>query len=233
MKYLIRKLFNLLGYDIVKSLQKNECNSPYSTLLQQIESVDLENLVSIAQQIPGMIELRSGQILYLLCYMQDMKGDVVEIGSWLGRSSVFLASAVKESKNGKFFAVDHFHGNQGKESLYTQRGELIDIKQQYVQNLEKVGLMSLVTLLDMPSSEAANVVKGNTIRFLFIDGDHSLEGVENDVKLFIPMLKSGSIIVFDDFSDNFPGVIEVVKGLFSQVKVMKSFAYKNTFVVLL
>ena len=193
--------------------------------------VDVENLSSIAQSIPGMIELNSGKNLFLLCYLQELQGDVVEIGSWLGRSSVFLAQAVKESNNGKFYAIDHFRGNIGKESLYTNNVPLGDIKQQYIENLEKANLLNYVDLLDMSSTDAIEHINTNQIRLLFLDGDHTYQGVQKDIDLFIPKMQPGSIIVFDDFSSNFPGVIEAVKGLFVSNKIKKSFAYKNSLVV--
>ena len=233
MKKLISKMVNMCGYEIRKIQTNYESTSPYTSLLEGKNIIDVENLSSIAQSIPGMIELYSGKNLYLLCYFQELQGDVVEVGSWLGRSSVFLAQAVKESNNGKFYAIDHFQGNKGKENLYSKHVPLADIKQQYIRNLEKVNLMDWVNLLDMPSADAVKCIKSNQIRLLFLDGDHTREGVQKDIELFMPMLNSGSIIVFDDFSSNFPGVIDAVKDLFVTKNIKKSFAYKNTLVVLM
>jgi predicted O-methyltransferase YrrM len=39
------------------------------------------------------------------------------------------------------------------------------------------------------------------IDILFIDGDHSFEGVINDYKLYYPLVKDGGYIVFDDYAD--------------------------------
>ena len=112
-----------------------------------------------------------------------------------GRSTTFLARAVKESNNGKFYAVDHFRGNPGKEQFYEVNGSINRLKDNFIKNISSFGLSDVVNLLDMNNTEAAARIKDNTIRFLFIDGDHSKEGVQKDIELFFPMLTKGSIIV--------------------------------------
>ena len=92
---------------------------PYSLITLRSEKiVDLEALQKIALSIPGMISSDSGRQLYSLCYFQVEEGDVVEIGSWQGRSASFLAGALENSGNGNFYAVDHFKGYVGKEHHY-------------------------------------------------------------------------------------------------------------------
>jgi predicted O-methyltransferase YrrM len=41
-------------------------------------------------------------------------------------------------------------------------------------------------------------LKGNKVDFLFIDGDHSYEGVKKDFEMYSPLVKKGGIIVFHD-----------------------------------
>ena len=40
------------------------------------------------------------------------------------------------------------------------------------------------------------------IDVLFIDGDHSAQGVKKDFSMYSPMVKQGGYIVFDDYLDN-------------------------------
>ena len=65
-----------------------------------------------------MIDSRAGEELFSLAYMQALKGNVVEVGSFQGKSTFFLGNAVKMSGNGKMYAIDHFKGNKGKEQFY-------------------------------------------------------------------------------------------------------------------
>ena len=82
--------------------------------------------------------------------------------------------------------------------------------------MERIGLSDSVHLLNMPNEQAANKLAGAQVRFLFIDGDHTRNGVKKYIDLFFPMLVDGAIVVFDDFSRRFPGLIEVLEGLLEQ-----------------
>ena len=232
MKKTIKKIINKFGYDLVKlnnSIDFDDIYLKYSSVNNKI--INIENLAKISLKIPGMITPNAGKFLFTLCYMQEMKGDVLEIGSWLGRSTSFLARAVEESKNGNFYAIDHFKGNIGKEEFYSVDGELTNIKENFLSNMKNIGLDKIVNLLDMINHEAAKEIEGNTVRFLFIDGDHTKKGVSKDIKLFFPMLKKGSIVVFDDYFEGFPGLLEAVDEVFLMYNFDRIFYHKHTLVI--
>lgn len=231
-KQIIKNLLKKVGYRLVQidnSIFFDNIYSEYSQVNKEI--VNIEKLGKISLSIPGMITQDSGKFLFSLCFMQEMKGDVVEIGSWQGRSTAFLATAVKESKNGNFYAIDHFKGNFGKEELYEVDGKLNNLKENFNANIKKLGLYETVNLLDMINYEAAKKLKNNIIRFLFIDGDHTEYGVTKDIELFFPMLKKGSIVVFDDYFDGFPGLINAVDEAITKFNFTRVYYYKHTLVV--
>ncbi|HEX6535847.1 MAG TPA: class I SAM-dependent methyltransferase [Gemmatimonadaceae bacterium] len=198
---------------------------------RRITSVD--DLVRSAAPIPSMLSAEAGKFLYALCYMQTLPGDVVEIGSWQGYSTSFLARATRDSGNGSFFAIDHFRGNVGKEDRYVVgRADLSDLRSNFERNMRSLALWESVTLLDMPDEEAARRLEGHHLRFLFVDGDHTRAGVERDIRLFFPMLVPGAIAVFDDFSARFPGLVDALDHLLATTPVRRAFGYRNTLVVL-
>jgi predicted O-methyltransferase YrrM len=45
-----------------------------------------------------------------------------------------------------------------------------------------------------------DVLGGSPIDFLFIDGDHTYEGVKRDFELYSPLVKKGGIIAFHDIA---------------------------------
>ena len=45
---------------------------------------------------------------------------------------------------------------------------------------------------------------------LFIDGDHTFEGVESDFLLYAPLVRSGGYIVFDDANSTYPGILQCI-----------------------
>jgi len=46
-----------------------------------------------------------------------------------------------------------------------------------------------------------SVLNGRSIDFLFIDGDHTYEGVKQDYQMYSPLVKSGGYIAFHDIND--------------------------------
>lgn len=231
-KKCINTLLGYLGYVLTKPLVFDGSVDPCSDLLKERKIVDLERIASISLAIPGMITPRSGQILYSLCLFQEAVGDVVEIGSWQGRSTSFLARAARDSGNGRFFAIDHFKGNIGKEDSYiVDKQDLSDLKGNFIKNMGMLKLDSSVNLLDMPNWEAAEKFSHEQIRFLFIDGDHTYGGVSKDIELFFPKLCPGAIVVFDDFSTAFPGVLKAVEQLLHSTEISRCMSYQNTLVI--
>lgn len=179
-----------------------------------------------------MLSSESGKFLYALCYMQQITGDVVEVGSWQGYSTSFLASAVSDSGNGRLYAIDHFRGNVGKEDRYrVGADDLSDLRGNFERNMRQLGYWDDLTLLDMPNEEAVARLTGSNVRFLFIDGDHTREGVTKDIRLFFPLLLQGAIVVFDDFAARFPGVVEATDELLDRTPARRVFSYRNTLVL--
>lgn len=232
MKQFLKMIFNRFGFELVKLKKVTFSINPYcnhSNVNQKI--IDIEALGDMSLSIPGMITPESGKFLYALCYLQELEGDVVEIGSWQGRSTSFLARAVKESKNGEFFAIDHFEGNLGKEDFYAVDGSVNNLKANFQKNMSKFELSDFVNLLDMTNVKASKLINEKVIRFLFIDGDHTKKGVKKDIELFFPRLVKGSIVVFDDYFDGFPGLIEAVDEMMKETKFTKVFYYRHSLVV--
>lgn len=232
---LVNRALKLCGLRISRA-RRRMVDGPYSKLFRNRNVTDLERMVALVSTIPGMLSEESGKFLYALCYTQQLEGDVVEIGSWQGYSTSFLARAVSDAGNGHMYAIDHFKGNLGKESFFVvEKPDLSDLRQGFQENMQRLGLGDTVRVLAMSNQEAAEQLHQEAvrIRFLFIDGDHSKEGVRRDVELFFPFLTKGSIVVFDDCSPNAQGVIDVVDELFKDNLFKRSFSYANTLVAVL
>jgi predicted O-methyltransferase YrrM len=97
--------------------------------------------------------------------------------------------------------------------------------------MKMLGLFEVINLLYMPNDEAIKKLSDIQIRFLFIDGDHTKEGVSKDIQLFFPKMVPGSIVVFDDFSKEFPGLIEAVDHLLNEKKFSRIMSYHRTLVL--
>lgn len=176
-------------------------------------STDMDERMDHFASIPGMLPRERGLALYCLAFSSNITGDIVEIGSWQGRSTCFFAQACRDSNNGIVRAIDHFKGNVGKEHHYAVgQPDLSDLEPNFRRNVAEAGLDPWVKLYNMPAQEAADkhTKDFNDVRLLFIDGDHSYEGVTRDISLFSPLLKSGGLIVFDDYHNGGGGVVKAV-----------------------
>lgn len=220
-KYL-RAVIRKLGYDIVR-----EIDSPPPPRVQ-FNYRDLSAYRSITSFIPGMIKPEAAELLYALAVIQDIEGDILEVGSWQGKSTSYLARAVADSNNGHMYAVDHFMGNVGKENLYFVDGGCL--KDNFLKNIQALNLNHVVTLFPCHSEQAYQSLSDLNIRLLFIDGDHTEDGVKKDIELFCQLVRKGGIVVFDDFDRTSPGVVLASEKWVNSQRPRSTFVYGNMLV---
>jgi predicted O-methyltransferase YrrM len=116
-------------------------------------------------------------------------GVFVEIGSYLGVSSCFIAEGIKQSgKQSILYCIDTWQNDamsDGKKETYQ---EFIEVTKKYQE--------IIIPLKGWSYDVAKSFDK--KIDFLFIDGDHSYKGVKKDVDLWVPKLSSGALVVMHD-----------------------------------
>ena len=175
------------------------------------DSTKLPEMVARLSSIPGMLPNRRCLHLYLLA-LGGVAGDVIEIGSWMGRSTAYLAQACADSDNGVVHAIDTFRGNPGSEENYVVDGSLDNLEQRFRDNIAGAGLTDHIVTYAMTSAEAAGKVLAATAgaRLIFIDGMHSYEAVSADLRNYAALLLPGGLLVFDDYSPTFAGDVRAV-----------------------
>ncbi|MDQ4040527.1 MAG: class I SAM-dependent methyltransferase [Actinomycetota bacterium] len=145
-------------------------------------------------------------MLYHLALEIEGPGAVVEIGSYLGRSTVVLGRAVADGGREPVIAVDPHTsalGYEGEEPRATDR--------EFLRNVERAGVADHVRLMHTTSVEAAAGWSGEPVRLLFVDGWHSYDAVTEDVRAWGPYLTPTAWIVFDDV--NHPGLRPAIRDL--------------------
>lgn len=113
----------------------------------------------------------------------------VEAGSYLGASSLFIASALKaRGKGSLLYCVDTWLNDAMSEGS-------MDTFAAFKSNTS--GHAGVIRPL---RGNSLDMAKGfaEPIDFLFIDGDHSYDGVKADVDAWFPKLKPGATVVFHD-----------------------------------
>ena len=131
----------------------------------------------------------------------------VEVGSWKGKSSAYMAvEIINSGKNIDFFCVDTWKGSD--EHSDSQKHQLFE---KFLKNIEPVA--SYIKPLRMTSLQAANTFKDQSIDFCFIDASHDYENVKNDILAWLPKVKRDGIMGGHDYHANgqyWPGVAKAV-----------------------
>ncbi|MSP19578.1 MAG: class I SAM-dependent methyltransferase [Bdellovibrionales bacterium] len=120
----------------------------------------------------------------------------VEIGSARGLSACLIGQALKENGSGKLYAIDPH------EPTGWNDGNSVDSYSLMIANLERFGISSYVEIV---RDYSTNIGKtwDKEIDLLFIDGDHSYEGVKADWEVFSPHVSKFGIVVFHDTTWDF------------------------------
>lgn len=150
---------------------------------------DLAFLFSSTILAHGIASLRFDEAAYLYRLIRDDEPTtVVEIGRFRGGSTFLLAAAL--GPGGALHSYD-IETRQGR------RGD--DLDRQLSAALDRYGLSDRVRLHVADSRSAPTPAE--TIDVLFVDGDHSEEGVRADVEHWAPHVGPGGHLVFHDAVD--------------------------------
>jgi len=77
-------------------------------------------------------------------------------------------------------------------------GDRIPIMRRLKQNQQRLHLLRADSHRYETRHQVEEILKNGKIEFLFIDGDHSYEGVKQDFEMYSPLVRSGGIIGFHD-----------------------------------
>lgn len=117
-------------------------------------------------------------------------GYAIEIGSFVGASSCFVASGLMKG-GGRLICIDTWENDAMSEG---KRDTMLE----FDQNTRPFA--TAITRVRGYSTDVVEEVRAITheAALLFIDGDHSYEGVRGDWAAYKKFLKVGSIVVFHD-----------------------------------
>jgi Methyltransferase domain len=138
----------------------------------------------------------------------------VEIGSWKGCSSAFMAVEIANSgKNIQFDCVDTWKGSEEhQEDPSIVNDTLYD---EFINNMKPVE--GLYRPVRMPSLAAAACYDNESLDFVFIDAAHDYDNVRADILAWFPKVKVGGIIAGHDFSPTATtNVSKAVRELFTE-----------------
>jgi predicted O-methyltransferase YrrM len=175
-----------------------EARARYTTdLLKWRYQAAFDSVWQGADWVPGWFTEGSAVVIYALMRAQPPR-TIVEIGSYLGRSTVFFALALKEvNPRGRVVAIDpHTGDRQQLAGLSTDRLATFDL---FRQHCRAAGVDDLVEAHVASSLEVASRWR-EPVDLLYVDGWHSYDAVVADGQAWLPHLSRPGVAIFDDYA---------------------------------
>lgn len=139
------------------------------------------------ENIEGMMHRTELALLYQFAKNLPPDAVAVEIGSYRGKSTLTIAQGLQDGNGGLLHAID-------PHPQYFDYGEADGEVMR--RNVRESGLTNINIIEDY----ADNVVDSfkEPIHLLWIDGDHTYDGVCSDFKNYTPLLAEGGIVALHD-----------------------------------
>lgn len=196
-----------------------------------------ERLHAIALACKGFLDDEEGLRLHDLAREHARLGPILEVGSYCGKSSVYLGAGAVAG-GGTLVCVDHHRGSEehqrGEEyhdpDLWDAYAGAVDSLPVLRRTLRRAGLESSTLLLVAPSPVAARLWR-TPLGLVFVDGGHSQAAADADYEGWSPRVAPGGILAIHDlFPDPATGgqaPIEIYRraiasGLFEEMPTTKT-----------
>jgi len=171
---------------------------------------DFQLSKNAAKDTEGWLTDIEGTLLYTLAKNCKTNGAIVEIGSWKGKSTIFLAKGSKAGQRVRVYAIDPHKGGLSVGPTFHE----------FKKNVVNAQVDDIVVPMVKTSEEAAHDFL-EPCALIFVDGDHEPDSVKQDFELWYPKLIEGGIIAFHD-TIGWVGPRTLVKG-----SLYKSNNFKN------
>lgn len=158
--------------------------------------------------VKGFLAEDEAAALYQAALQQAPKGPVMEIGSYCGKSTIYLGTACQQAGS-VVYALDHHRGSEehqlGEEyhdpELYDQQAGLMDSFREFRRNIRRAQLED--TVIPVVASSALASRRWHTpLSMVFIDGGHSLEAAMTDYRSWAGHVIPGGILAIHDLFPN-------------------------------
>lgn len=157
----------------------------------------------LMDQMNGWCSSFKGSILVDLVLKTKAK-KIVEIGVFGGKSLVPMAYALKVLKDGIVYGIDPWSSYESTQWVMNDQNRhywsTIDheaVMQGLIQKIDKFGLRNQIVLIRNTSADAPII---ENIDILHVDGNHSEETSYIDVTKWVPYVRKGGYIIFDDMT---------------------------------
>ncbi len=165
--------------------------------------------VWISRLAKGLFAEDESSLLYRSVRSIGAPGDIAEIGSWMGRSSIVMGLALRDAgtTTRRIYAIDPHMGSEEHRDFSAQHGSTF---RAFQSNVSEAQVDDLIEPLVMKSTDGARTRAQRSVRLgmVFIDGAHDEASVREDIRSFLPLLNPRATVALHDCEENggFPGV---------------------------
>jgi len=161
-----------------------------------------------AEAARGFMPVDEGQALHEAGMAVAVDGPLLEVGSYCGKSAVYLGAAARE-RGRVLFSVDHHRGSEENQpgwewhepDLVDPAVGKMDTLPLFRRTVHDAGLEGTVVAVVGDSPRIA-AIWATPLALLFIDGGHGVEPARSDYERWTPhVLPGGQLVIHDVFPD--------------------------------
>jgi predicted O-methyltransferase YrrM len=123
--------------------------------------------------------------------------EALEVGSYEGRSAIWLVENVLTNKDSKLYCIDTFLGSS--EHTKDQKENLME---RFLNNIKASNIKDKIQIYQGFSGDVLSSLRSSSFEkfhIMYIDGAHETPNVLEDAILAWPLLKVSGILIFDDY----------------------------------
>lgn len=159
------------------------------------------------KDIKGFMPEHEGKALYKWARKFSEYGPLLEIGTYCGKSSMFLSEGA-QANNQYVYTIDHHMGSEEHQvneeyfdiEIFDELSKRINSFPLFLENINNFGIKNIVPIVNESSLVAESW--SSPLAMVFIDGGHSLETAMNDFMSWHEKIISGGALVIHDIFEN-------------------------------
>jgi MMP 1-O-methyltransferase len=161
-------------------------------------------LLDIVRATKGFMPEDEGDALYDAARDGGRAGPLLEIGTYCGKSAVYLGAAARDART-VAFTVDHHRGSEENQAGWEHHDTDVvdpatgrmDTLPFFRRTVEAAGLEDVVVAVVGPSTAVASVWQ-TPVGFLFIDGGHADDVAMADYEHWAHHIAPGGVLAIHD-----------------------------------
>jgi len=158
--------------------------------------------------IKGFLDEDEAQRLYQIARKASKRGNCLEIGSYCGKSAVYIGSACQEN-GALLYSIDHHRGSAEQQpgeayfdsELFDKNLGCVNTLTPFLSTIERFALKETVIPI---VGDSVAIAKGwaSQLAMVFIDGGHTFAAAYNDYNCWVPKISAGGFLVIHDIFDD-------------------------------